>query len=141
MEKVSTRAQERVLLYDARCRLCSGAVGFLRRRDRFGRIRQALLDGEFARDLLGRHPDLACEDSVVLVERKGDSERVFVRSEAVLRSLSVLGGAWRLANVARLIPRSVRDRLYAAIARRRRRWFGAGDTCTRAGPPESGLSG
>jgi predicted DCC family thiol-disulfide oxidoreductase YuxK len=40
-----------------------------------------------------------------------------------------LGWPWRLAWVAWLIPRPLRDGLYRWLARNRYRWFGRSDQC------------
>ena len=51
-----------------------------------------------------------------------EGEKLFVRSEAVLRVCGKLGGAWRLLAWLRLIPRPLRDAGYDWIAARRRRF-------------------
>ena len=47
----------------------------------------------------------------------------------VLLLISYLGGPWKLALAAYIIPRSVRDYLYDQFAKRRYRWFGKHDVC------------
>jgi predicted DCC family thiol-disulfide oxidoreductase YuxK len=86
-------------------------------------VRFAPLDGAFARAVLARHPELRDIDSVVWVEAEaGDAtERVLTRSTAALRVASYLGGWWRLATIARLVPRPLRDAVYRLIARHRHR--------------------
>jgi len=49
------------------------------------------------------------------------SERLEVRSSAVLKILGELGGAWRLVKVLLLIPPGLRDFFYRLIARNRHR--------------------
>ena len=91
----------------------------------------APLQGEYARSVLTRHPDLIGVDSLVFIEPGGldSDERVFVRSDAGLRLMKYLGGSWRFALVAYVIPRFIRDFLYDQFAKRRYRWFGRYDTC------------
>jgi predicted DCC family thiol-disulfide oxidoreductase YuxK len=121
-----------ILLYDGVCALCSGTVKFVLRFDRGGPLKFAALDGTTGRRLLGRHPDLAGIDSLVLIE----GDRASVRSTAVLRIIRYLGGAWRILLVGYLIPREIRDSLYDVIARWRYRMFGRYDRCPL--PPADG---
>ena len=68
---------------------------------------------------------------MIWVEPAADSrpERVFVRSEAGLRVARYLGGPWRLAAVARLVPRVLRDAAYDLVARHRHRLTRDTDRC------------
>lgn len=65
-----------------------------------------------------------------------DSEGVHRKSDAVLRVLEGLGGAWRLARLLRLVPRGLRDSVYDFTARNRYRWFGKRETCRLPSPAE-----
>lgn len=113
-----------ILLYDGLCGFCDGAVQFVLARDRRGVLRFAALQGEFARDVVARHPELAGVDSLILVERDArGAERVSVRSEGALRVARYLGGAWRATALLRVVPRGIRDWAYDTFARNRYRWF------------------
>ncbi len=70
-------------------------------------------------------------ETIVLV----DGDRVLTRSDAVLRILDSITGPWRLARIAKLVPRRLRDLVYAHIAQRRYRWFGRRKSCMIP-PPE-----
>jgi predicted DCC family thiol-disulfide oxidoreductase YuxK len=118
-----------VLLYDGLCGFCDGAVQFIMRHDRRGVIRFATLQGEYARGLLERHPALREVDSLILVEPTGEGERVLVRSAGALRVAQLMGGAWPLTAVLRIVPRVVRDWAYDLFARNRYRFFGRRDAC------------
>ena len=122
--------REPVLLFDGDCGLCSRIVQLVLRVDRKGALRFAPLRGEFARGVRDRHPELAGIDSIAWVEwDQGETERVRVRSEAVLRLAGYLGLPWRLASWGRVAPRPLRDRLYDWVARRRRLWFRNAASC------------
>ena len=124
-----------VLLYDGLCGFCDGTVQFILKHDRHGTLRFATLQGEYARGVMARHPELANVDSLVLVEpdasRGGErvSERVSIRSTGALRLARYLGGAWHLTRVVGIVPRVVRDWGYDAFARIRYRVFGRYDSC------------
>jgi len=53
----------------------------------------------------------------------------YTQSDAVLRIVKHLGGLWRILVVLYVIPRPLRNRLYALIAQKRYKWFGKKDSC------------
>jgi predicted DCC family thiol-disulfide oxidoreductase YuxK len=120
-----------VLLYDGTCGFCAESVQLVLRHDRRGTLRFAALDGSFGRAVLARHPELKSVDSVLWYEpaSDGQSERLLTRSAVALRVARYLGGVWRLAGVARLIPRPVRDSLYDLVARHRHGLVRGGPQC------------
>lgn len=115
-----------VVLFDGHCNLCCGTVVFILRRDPGGRFRFASLQSHAGQNLLrraGYPPDTL--ETVVLIE----NERAFDRSTAALRIARRLGSAWPLLYAFILIPRPLRDAVYAWVARHRYRWFGRRDQC------------
>jgi len=117
-----TQTGHPVILYDGDCGLCSHWVSFLLRADRRARFRFAPLQAT----------DLAQADSVKL-RHKGV---VYLRSEAVLRTLALLGFPYSLATPLRLIPRTWRDAVYDLVARNRHRFFARPSTCRIPTPEE-----
>lgn len=122
-----------VVVFDGDCVFCSGWVRFLLARDRQARYRFAAMQGDAGRTLLATH-GLSPDDplSFLLVE----DGRAHTDSDAVLRVLTGLGGVWRLADVARIVPRPLRDAGYRLLARNRYRWFGRRDACFMPGAEE-----
>ena len=115
-----------VILFDGVCNLCHGAVQFIIRRDRAARFRFASLQSEPGRRLAaGPAPD-----SILLIE----NGLCYDRSTAALRIARRLDGAWPLLYAFIVIPRPLRDALYAWIARHRYRWFGRLDACPLPSP-------
>ena len=127
-----------VLLYDGLCGFCDGTVQFILEHDRHGTLRFATLQGEYARGVIARHPELQGVDSLVLVEPADDStsERVSVRSAGALRLARYLGGPWHLARVVAIVPRFLRDWAYDGFARIRYRVFGRYDSCPIPSPEQ-----
>jgi predicted DCC family thiol-disulfide oxidoreductase YuxK len=125
------RSTENLLLYDGTCGFCASSVQWVLRRDRRGTLRFAALQGETARPILERHPDLAGVDSVVWVEDAGGAgERMFVRSAAALRAARYLEGGWSVvARLGALVPPVIRDWGYDLIARHRHRLTRNGPEC------------
>ena len=122
-----------ILFVDGQCVLCQRTARWVMRRDRRGRVALAALQGRTARLLLppallgGAGGTATAPGSLVWREVDG---QIRVRSAAVLAVAAALGGRYRIgAALLRLVPAPLRDALYLAVARRRRRWFGATDRC------------
>jgi predicted DCC family thiol-disulfide oxidoreductase YuxK len=125
-----------ILYYDGECGVCTRSVELVLRYDRRGTLRFASLRGEHGAALLRRHPELTGVDSMFWVEPPGvGSERVLVRSEAVLQVARYLGGWWNLAVGLRIVPRLLRDAGYAWFARNRSR-FAQARACRLPTPAE-----
>ena len=125
-----------VLLYDGVCALCNRAVKFVLARDPDGPLQFAPLQGEYARAVFARHPELRGVDSLILVVRDSDgAETAHVRSAAALGVAAYLGGGWRiLKQVLSVIPRGIRDAGYDLIARNRYDTFGRLASCPLPDP-------
>lgn len=121
-----------IVLYDGVCGLCNASVQFLLKHDKRGRLRFASLQSDFAETVLRRHglnsKDL---DTLHVVDNfEKSDERVWQRSDAVLRAGRELGGLWgALASIASVIPRTLRDLFYRLVARNRYSIFGKYETC------------
>ena len=121
-----------IILYDGVCGLCNRLVQFLLKRDKRRRLRFASLQSDFAARTLTRHGiDPKDLDTVqVVINHERPDERVLSRSDAVLHATAELGMPWNvLATIARIIPRALRDIVYAFVARNRYRVFGKYETC------------
>ncbi|QDQ74856.1 thiol-disulfide oxidoreductase DCC family protein [Pseudoluteimonas lycopersici] len=115
-----------MVVFDGVCVACNRSVDFLLRRDRAKRYSFAAMQSPAGHALMAAHGiDPANPASFLLLE----GGRAFRDSEAVLRVLSGLGGAWRCARFALFVPRAWRDAVYRGIARHRYRWFGRREAC------------
>jgi predicted DCC family thiol-disulfide oxidoreductase YuxK len=114
------------IVFDGLCKFCNGWVGFVMRRDQKRRFRFATAQSTSGRRLLEKH-GLSSKDLSTVLFVQG--EQALVKSDAAIRILVALGGAWRLAGGLRLVPRFLRDRVYEFTARNRFRIAGRYDTC------------
>jgi predicted DCC family thiol-disulfide oxidoreductase YuxK len=115
-----------IVFFDGVCNLCNGYVDFMLRHDRKGRFLFAALQGRVARARLGDNLPTSGElASIVLLDEQG----LHAKSEAVLRALMGMGGAWRLLRPLLFLPPGLRDTLYDFVATHRYRWFGRRETC------------
>lgn len=117
-----------MLVYDGECGFCSRSVRFLVERDAGGTLIFASRQGEAGRAVRERHPALRDVESMLWVERTAGGEQVHTRSDAALHALAYLGGGWgALGRAGLLVPRLLRDPVYAVVARVRQRIFGRVD--------------
>jgi predicted DCC family thiol-disulfide oxidoreductase YuxK len=125
-----TPTTQGVVLYDGVCGFCDRSVQWLLEADQDNRLRYAPLQGPTAAALRERHPLLPVDiDTVVLVEGEGADERLYLRSDAVLRIASLLPRVPGWVQVFRWCPRPLRDALYKAFAAIRYRVWGKLDAC------------
>ena len=116
-----------VLFFDGICNLCNGAIRFIIKNDKKKIFRFSSLQSPFATDALGKiFTDARPQPDSLILLYKGV---YYVRSEAVLYTLYLLGGLWRAAFMLRVLPRGFRDRAYNIVSRNRYKWFGKRDNC------------
>ena len=58
-----------------------------------------------------------------------ENGRAYTDTDAIMRVLAGLGGIWKLAVLARVLPQLLRDRGYRWLARNRYSWFGRHEAC------------
>jgi predicted DCC family thiol-disulfide oxidoreductase YuxK len=128
---MSTHETPTIIFYDGVCGLCNRLVQFLLKRDRADRLRFASLQSDFARTVLQRHNlDPMDLDTVhIVLNHSKPDERVLSRSDAVIDAVQKLGGPWQVIGLGKLLPQSLRDALYALVARNRYSIFGKSDSC------------
>lgn len=125
---------ENIVFFDGVCHLCNSTVDFIILRDKKRKLYYAPLQGYAAKKLLSKveYEDL---DSIVFYS-KG---RRFVKSTAILKIMTSLGGLWSLMGVFYIFPRFFRDFVYAGVAKRRYHWFGKSESCRMPLPHERKL--
>jgi len=129
-----------ILFFDGYCGLCDRFVSRVLADPNAGRLRFSPLQGETFRALLERHPELEGVDSMVVLERSADRERIHLRSDASLFVLARLAGPLaRFSRLLRIFPRPLRDLGYRAVARTRFAVFGKSDACRLPTPEERAL--
>jgi predicted DCC family thiol-disulfide oxidoreductase YuxK len=115
-----------VLLFDGVCNLCNHIVTFIIHRDPKATFRFASLQSQIGARMLQQH-GLPSSDmnTVILVE----GNNFYTKSTAALHVFKRLGGLWPLLYMFIIIPKPIRDIIYAWVARNRYTWFGKKDQC------------
>ncbi len=68
-------------------------------------------------------------DGEALVRSDAAATIALEKSDAAIAIAAELRRPWNLLTGLRLVPRSIRDRVYSLVARNRYRWFGKRATC------------
>jgi predicted DCC family thiol-disulfide oxidoreductase YuxK len=123
-----------LIVFDGECVLCSANARFVLRRDRRRRFRLTTAQGGLGAALYRHFGLRADEEGTIVVLDRG---RLLTESDAALAIPAGLGWPWRLAAGFRIVPRSLRDRLYRGLARHRFRWFGRRETCWVPAPADA----
>lgn len=112
-----------IVLFDADCGLCRGAVRFICERDPRAYFTFTPLNSDLGRRLRAQHATAGSTDrsaTMLLVEH----QRIFTRSTAVLRIARQLRPPWNRLYVLILLPQPLRDIVYRIIAALRYRTVG-----------------
>ncbi len=131
-----------IVVFDGICNLCSGVVDFVSARGPRGVFTFVPMQTPQGQQLLEAHGvSIDQVDTFLLIRGGGDGGggdgggsgggkgEALVRSDAAIAIAAELRRPWNLATGLRLVPRSIRDRVYSLVARNRYRWFGKRATC------------
>lgn len=113
-----------LFVFDGVCVLCSGGASWLMRFDRNHRVNFTSAQGPLGQALY-THFGLQMDETYLLI----DQGRAYAASAGYLQLCKVLGGPWHLLRIGGIVPSSLRDWVYAQIARNRYRWFGKTEFC------------
>jgi predicted DCC family thiol-disulfide oxidoreductase YuxK len=126
MDAVAPLVGQRVMVYDGYCHICSGWAQFMHRHPTDPPFQHVTMQCAAGRALLSRHGIDPDDPATFLVL---DAGQALTDSDAAIHVMTVLGGAWRVMRIARLLPKAWRDALYRLLARNRYRWFGRRAVC------------
>ncbi len=120
-----------IILFDGTCAFCERSVRLIASRDdgyfRFGASQNPA--GRALLEQLGTTREAA--KSIILI----DDDRIYLRSDAVLRIARQMRAPWKYASVLLWVPRPIRDAVYRVVAAIRLRIAGTSNACDIP-PPE-----
>ena len=133
MRSPRDEARQAVVLYDGVCHLCQASVRFVAGRDRHAYFRFGALQSPRGRALADAAGFAPTDPPATIVLLEGG--RAYTRSTAALRIARRLSFPWSaLGAIGFVVPRPLRDAVYAWVARHRYGWFGRSDVCERPVP-------
>ncbi len=120
-----------IAFMDGDCALCSFSARMIHRLDHSGTMRICPIQSPLGRAIL-HHYDMAPDDPaswIFLEDGIAHSD-----STAIIRLGRRLGGRGHILRTLAILPRPVRDWLYARVARNRYAMFGKGNLCALPDP-------
>jgi predicted DCC family thiol-disulfide oxidoreductase YuxK len=120
-----------IILFDGTCAFCERSVRFIAARDN-GYFKFGASQNPEGRALLERYgTSREAARSIILIE----DDRIYLKSEAVLRIAGRMRAPWKFAGIFLAIPRPVRDLVYRCVAAVRHQLAGESNAC-EVPPPE-----
>ena len=120
-----------IILFDGTCAFCERSVRFIATRDH-GYFKFGASQNPEGRAIIARFGTTReAAKSLMLIE----DDRLYLRSEAVLRIAQRMNAPWKFAAVLLAVPRPFRDLVYRFIAAIRHRIAGTSNAC-EIPPPE-----
>ncbi|MDH5764154.1 MAG: DCC1-like thiol-disulfide oxidoreductase family protein [Nitrospinota bacterium] len=120
-----------ILFFDGVCGFCNGFIDFLLQEDKHRIYQFSPLQGDAAKQFLDEAHRSQLDNLALW-----DNKVTLIKSSAVLKCLSDIGGLWGLSRIFYLVPSSLRDFVYDLIARNRYHYFGKRGTCRFPTPEE-----
>ncbi len=119
--------QQKIILFDGVCNLCNGSIIFVLKREKKPIFKFASIQSEAGRELLAWCGlSLNYSEAVILI----DNGKIYLGSSAALKIGQGLKFPWSsLASLGLIVPKFIRDWIYAQIAQHRYQWFGKRDVC------------
>jgi predicted DCC family thiol-disulfide oxidoreductase YuxK len=118
---------KKILLFDGVCNFCNSTVLKIIKYDSKDIFVFASLQSEIGKTITNRlNIDTTTIDSIILFETETN---FYIKSDAALRVMQLLGGFWKLTIIFKVLPVSFRDSIYNYIAKNRYKWFGKKDNC------------
>ena len=115
-----------IYLFDGHCVLCSRAVRYVLRHEKSPDIRFVAIQSGEGRTLAVKNdvdPDVP---HTFLFVHKG---KIYAESDAVIAIARYVGGPGKMAVIGKILPKFIRDWLYARIALNRYKLFGRMEQC------------
>ena len=113
-----------IVYFDGVCGMCNTFIDFLLTQDQNATLRFAPLQGDTAEQNV---ESKYLKDLNTVVYQEGG--KTYSELQAILKSLSSLGGIWKLVVIFRLLPDFIGNSVYRFVSRNRYQWFGKKDAC------------
>jgi predicted DCC family thiol-disulfide oxidoreductase YuxK len=111
----------RIIIFDGGGQLSAGLVEFINRHGRKAAFMFVPAPSATGGALPSQWGINALESNALILIKNGQA---FTRSDAVVEIARDLKGIWKLGVLFKIIPRRVRETLYAFVTAHRRRWQG-----------------
>lgn len=120
-----------LFVFDGICLICSGGVSWIMHFDSTSKVNFTSSQQPLGQSLY-RHFRVDPDESYLLIA----NGRAYTASSGYLELCKMLGGLWHILRVSGIVPESMRDFVYAAVARNRYQWFGKVEYCALLTPEQ-----
>jgi predicted DCC family thiol-disulfide oxidoreductase YuxK len=109
------------LIYDNSCKLCNRAIRFLEPEKGSADMLFIPAGEPESKQIMRQYkiPGELTSKTVIFI----DKERVYFKSDALIKALQKKGGLWKIFSVFGIIPGFIRNAVYDWIASKRRKWM------------------
>lgn len=115
-----------IIIFDGICNLCNRSVQTVIKNDPGGKFMFASLQSQKGQQLLKKfNQPLNDFNSFILIQ----DDKVYTKSTGALKVAKQLKGGWWLLYIFIIVPKFIRDGVYAWIAKNRYKWFGKREEC------------
>ena len=115
-----------IVVFDGECVMCSGWAMFVLRHDRVEQFRFLAAQSALGQALYNHFGLDPAEFDTNILLFEGIP---YLKSDAAVKTLSLMGLPWSIGTLLRIVPRPLRNRLYDMVARNRMRIAGRRDAC------------
>ncbi len=123
---ISTVQTQDTIVFDGTCVLCNGFMKFILRFDRQKNFKFLTAQSDNGQVLYKHHNLDPTDFDTFLVFVDG---QLHERLDGVLAIYSKLGWPWKIAGIAHILPRTIKNWLYVRVAKNRYAIFGQYDEC------------
>ena len=117
---------KKIILFDGVCNLCNSTINFIIDQDKNDLFRFAALQSEQGKNFQEKFGlDSSELNSVILI----DGEKIYFKSDAVLKISEELGFPFRILNMFSFLPKFFKNSVYDLVAKNRYAIFGKKDVC------------
>ena len=117
---------ERIILFDGVCNLCSAFLSFIYERDKKVSFKFAWIQSEHGEEI-SKWLNLPTNNYETMVYIENGNP--YLRSSAFLRIVKFLKFPWAELSIGFIVPKFIRDWIYDRVASNRYKLFGKKDQC------------
>lgn len=124
IDKIPTNKQ--LILFDGVCNFCDESIHKIIKADKDNLFVFASLQSNFGKEIIkhiGINPKI---DSIILYQ---PNIAYFTESDAALEIAKQLSGFYPLLQIGKIVPKTVRNKIYQYIAKNRYKWYGKKEEC------------
>lgn len=118
---------KKIILFDGVCNLCESSVQFIIQHDKKDVFRFVALQSELGKKIVQYIGIESVNLDSILLYNPGVAYHY--KSNAAIEIAKDLTGVYQFATIFRILPTSIRDKIYDYVAKNRYHWYGKKESC------------